>query len=185
VTVMFRVAVGECTLLVHRGPLPSMYGEYRRRTALAEEIGMDAVEGETCFVAVSIGHDWPLLVVAQRFEPSEAGFDPGVLLVPETGVLFVGAGTRLLAYRLDGPQRLWEDAADVGFLGWARHGDVVLVSAELELAAWDVHGRKLWTTFVEPPWRYRVEGDRVRLDVMGEMSSFPLHAGPASGGASA
>jgi hypothetical protein len=53
------------------------------------------------------------------------------------------------------------------------------MSAELELAAWDVHGRKLWTTFVEPPWGYRVEGGRVRLDVMGRGSSFDLTAGPA------
>ena len=55
----------------------------------------------------------------------------------------------------------------------------MLMAAELEFAAWDIHGAKLWTTFVEPPWTYRVEGDLVHLDVMGNMSSFPLAAGPS------
>jgi hypothetical protein len=180
---MFKVAVGEYSLLVHRGPLPGMYGEYRRHAALAEEFGVDSAEGEACFVGVGAAREWPLLTVAQRFEPCVAGFDPGVLLVPETRVLFVGAGTRLLAYDLTGPQRLWEDVADVGFWGWAQHGEHVLMSAELELAAWDVNGRKLWTTFVEPPWSYRVEGDQVRLDVMGRESSFSIHDGPEPRGA--
>jgi hypothetical protein len=54
----------------------------------------------------------------------------------------------------------------------------ILLSAELELAAWDTDGRKLWTTFVEPPWGYTVEGDRVHLDVMGNKQSFTLRDGP-------
>ena len=181
---MFKVAVGEYSLLVHRGPLPCMYGEYRLRATLAEEFGIDVAEGEACFVGVGVAHQWPLLVVAQRFDPCVAGFDPGVLLVPETRVLFVGAGTRLLAYDLTGPRRLWEDVADVGFWGWAQHGEYVLMSAELELAAWDTRGRKLWTTFAEPPWAYRVEGDQVRLDVMGRELCFHLNVGPEPRGAS-
>jgi hypothetical protein len=58
--------------------------------------------------------------------------------------------------------------------------DVVVVSAELELAAWDVSGRKLWSTFVEPPWEYDVDADIVRLDVMGRRTQFPLVGGPPS-----
>jgi hypothetical protein len=117
----------------------------------------------------------------QRFSPCSGGFNPGVLLVPETGVLFIGAGDRLLAYKLDGPQRLWEDNANAGFWSWQQHGDFVLMAAELELAAWDTHGKKLWTTFVEPPWTYRVDGDQVHLDVMGSKSSFSISSGPAVG----
>jgi hypothetical protein len=50
-------------------------------------------------VAVDDGQEnWPLLVT-QRYSPSGSGFEPGVLLVPETGMLFIGAGTRLLGYR--------------------------------------------------------------------------------------
>jgi hypothetical protein len=47
----------------------------------------------------------------------------------------------------------------------------------LELAAWDPQGEKLWSTFVEPPWDYRVTGDRVQLDVIGRKSDFELAQG--------
>lgn len=52
------------------------------------------------------------------------------------------------------------------------------MSAELELAAWDLEGNKLWTTFVEPPWEYAVRDGVVRLDVMGAKSEFPAWTGP-------
>jgi len=93
-------------------------------------------------------------------------------------MLFVGAGERLLAYQLDGPKRLWEDRADTGFLGWNQHGDTVLMAAELELAAWDTTGRKLWTMFVEPPWGYQVNDGTIELDVMAKKQMFGVRDGP-------
>ena len=95
---------------------------------------------------------WPFLVVEQRYGPDVAGFDPGLLLIPGTGLLLVGAGIRLLAYSLTGPHHLWEDRTNLGFWHWDRQEDTVLMAAELELAAWDLDARKLWTTFVELPW---------------------------------
>jgi len=120
-------------------------------------------------------------VVSQRFSPAGYGFAPGVLLVPGTGRLFIGAGTRLLGYQVDDAgawRRSFVDEADVGFLSWRQHGDVILMSAELELAAWTTDGTKLWRTFVEPPWSYAMVGDDVHLDVMGERTRFPKRTGP-------
>ena len=51
--------------------------------------------------------------MAQRYTPAGYGFNPGILVIAETNVAFVGAGERLLAYDLLAPKRLWEDAADV------------------------------------------------------------------------
>jgi hypothetical protein len=121
---------------------------------------------------------WPFLCVGQRYH-REGGGDPGILFVPDTEVLFIGAGERLVAYDLHGPARLWEEHADTGFHAWRRHDDLVVMAAELELAVWDVRGVKRWSTFVEPPWSYQVDGPLVRLDVMGISSSFPLATGPA------
>lgn len=122
---------------------------------------------------------WPFQCVAQHSYPGrEAGCYPGILLVPETAMLFIGAGERLLAYDLHGPARLWEDRTFAGFGEWQRHVDLVVMSAELELAAWDLRGVKHWSTFVEPPWEYHMEGGMVYLDVMGGTSSFSLLAGP-------
>ena len=173
------VAVDGWTIRVQHG-LPAVYQHYRRNAELAEEFDLAGDEGDSCFLAVTRGSEpWPGLVVAQRYSPSAGGFEPGVAFVPETGVLFVGAGTRLLAYSLrDRPRRLWEDAADMGFWHWSVHSSAVLMAAELELAGWTKDGIKLWTMFVEPPWSYQVAGDQIELDVMGRKTLFPLSSGP-------
>jgi hypothetical protein len=154
-----------------------MGAEYFRHAQLAEEFDLKRAEGDFFFVSVACRNGWPTLVVAQKFAPSQGGFNPGILLVPETKVLFIGAGERL---KLDPPSRLWEDKCDSGFWSWSQHHDYALMAAELELAAWDWNGRKLWTTFVEPPWEYEVVGDVARIDVMGRKSEFPLATGPKS-----
>jgi hypothetical protein len=102
---------------------------------------------------------------------------PGLFLVPETHLLFIGAGRRLLCYDLLAPSRLWEDEADCGFWSWSRYGSVVLMAAELELAAWDLAGRKRWSRFVEPPWDDAVDGEVITLDVMGVTSRIRLESG--------
>jgi hypothetical protein len=54
---------------------------------------------------------------------------------------------------------------------------MVLMSAELELSAWDLEAHKLWTIPVEPPWSYEVTGGTVFLDVVGARSQFPIATG--------
>jgi len=166
------------------GETPAAYASYVHRASLTESFDLEASEGGYCFLSVGpVEADWPTLVVEQRYSPWAAGFHPGVLVVPESHLLLVGAGTRLLAYELQpSPRRLWVDETEVGFWSWSRHGDVVLMSAELELAAWSLRGAKLWSMFVEPPWSFSVSERRVNLDVMGKQSSFPLHVGPKDGG---
>jgi len=175
---MFDVEVGRYTLRVQSPGLPPLHADYVKRARLTESFDVARDHGEACFIAVSTGVGWPFLVVTQRYEPaSVSGFYPGAILVPETERLFIGAGERLLAYDLTTPSRLWEDRCDAGFWGWKRCGRFVLMAAELEFAVWDVTGRKLWTTFVEPPWDYSVDEDRVRLDVMGSISVLELSSG--------
>jgi len=163
---------------------PEMLEHYLSRASLAEEFATqdDRTVSGYCFVGVKLGlQDWPQLVVSQRFSPAGYGFAPGALLVPGTGRLFIGAGTRLLGDQVDDAgawRRSFVDEADVGFLSWRQHGDVILMSAELELAAWTTDGTKLWRTFVEPPWSYAMVGDDVHLDVMGERTRFPKRTGP-------
>lgn len=175
---MFKFSIGPYLIQAERGKLPALYSEYTNRAILSEEFDLLNAEREHCFISVSRSADWPQLVVAQTFWPSAGGFDSGVLLAPETETLFVGAGERLLAYQLNRFERLWEDSCEMGFWGWKQHGPYVLMSAELELAAWDSIGQKLWSTFVEPPWNYSVEGNVVHLDVMGNKSEFDIAKGP-------
>ncbi len=176
---MFRVSVGRYSLSVRSSGLPEMHGAYVRHAALVEQFDLSNSEGEFCFVAVaSCGQSWPFLVVEQRYQPSSAaGFHPGALFVPETETLFIGAGERLLGYDLGRRQRLWQDRAECGFWSWQRHDSYVLMSAELELAAWDTAGNKKWTTFVEPPWEYHVSDGSIHLDVMGSLSTLDIETG--------
>jgi hypothetical protein len=176
-----EVSVGEMQVLVGSAA-PSMLAIYEQHADLVEHFRQ--VDGHEAagyfFVAINEGEEWPRLVVTQRFHPVGPGFAPGVLLVPEVQQLFIGAGTRLLGYdgRSGRWRRSWVDEADFGFWNWRRHDDVVVMSAELEFASWSTDGRKLWTTFVEPPWSYRVTNDQVVLDVMGEIRTFDLRRGP-------
>ena len=175
---MFSINVDRYTLQLQSEGLPELYGKYCDHAQLVEEINIEESEGKNCFVAVGLADDWPFLVVSQRYSPAGGGFSPGAALVPETNLLFIGAGTRLLAYHLSNLARLWEDVADVGFWSWARHGEHVVMSAELEIAAWDLQGRKLWSSEVEPPWSYSVQNDFVHLDVMGKQRTYKLATGP-------
>lgn len=178
---MFHVSTNEYQLFLHERGLPAMVKEYAIRASLSEHFESDEDDADWCFVAVSrAASDWPFLTVTQRFSPATCGFHPGVILVPETDILFIGAGTRLLAFDLAKVTRIWVDNADTGFWGWARHENVILMSAELEFAAWDIHGNKLWSTFVEPPWSYSIVNTTVNLDIMGSRSSFALSSGPTA-----
>jgi hypothetical protein len=180
-TALIRFCCGPYVLSASVGALPSTYSRLVAHAVVLEDFGIRSADGTALFFSIgSVDRDWPELVVALRFAPgSEAGFAPGFMLIPESHVAFVGAGRCLLAYELSTVvRRLWEDVTDLGFLGWRRHGDIVLMSAETELAAWHISGRKLWTTFVEPPWSYKVLRDRLDLDVMGQKSSFDVTTGP-------
>jgi hypothetical protein len=177
----FKLTCAGYTIECTPSGLPMIYNGLREHAALVEETELHRKD-LCCLTVRRSGESWPFLVVAQGYAPSGAGFEPGAIFVPETKVLFIGAGERILAYRLEPPTKIWEDHADTGFLGWDQHADTILLSAELEFAAWSTNGQKLWTMFVEPPWYYTIDGDTVELDVMGNKQSFRLREGPLNQG---
>ena len=173
---MFRITLGEYELCCQSTGLPEMFAEYQKHAKLVETFESKDKQNLWCFTGVACRGKWPFLVVAQQYS-QDGGFNPELLLIPETNRLFLGAGIRLLAYDLSRPARLWEDRTDCGLWHWKRHGQFVLMAAELELAAWDIQGNKLWSHFVEPPWDYSVTDEILRLDVMGNVSHLRLSNG--------
>jgi hypothetical protein len=171
----FSFAVGRFVFSCVPDGLPHGYETLKDRARLVDEFHIR--ESGLSTLVVSHVDDGPLLVVCQSCPSAGAGFYPSALFVEETNVLFYGAGERILAYTLDPLARVWEDAAECGLWGWSRHGNIVVMSAELELAAFSLTAQKLWTTFVEPPWTYRVEGDEIEVDVMGKVRRFSLSHG--------
>lgn len=106
-----------------------------------------------------------------------AGFEPGFLVIPESQTLFIGAGTRAKTYNLKFKRKQFEKEFSCGFWGWARHKNLVIMQEELEFGVYTLNGLEKWSTFVEPPWEYEIEGDWVKLDVMGNVSYRHLETG--------
>jgi hypothetical protein len=183
---VFQVALDGYAVRCCPDGLPEWYESYRTHAVLVDELDLQADPENNCFVGVSKGGlAWPFLVISVGRKPkwAEQEIKPGTLVVPETQRLFLGIQERLLAYDLANPCRLWEDRVDPDreFWAWERHGESVLMAAELEMAAWDLRGRKRWSTFVEPPWDYRVEDDTVHLTVLDVPVVFSLEQGPSWG----
>jgi len=182
----FEATIGAYRLTWDRGrPYTYGYDQRRKHATLLDEIAVDGAGPQIGMLSVGpADSDWPILVIEHGhvIPWTEDLLALDVLLVPETHILFVGAHESVLAYDLTRPTRLWTDTAEAGFHAWRRHGRVVLMSAELELVAWDIYGRKLWATFVEPPYDYTVTNDTVHLTVLDVPCSFPLSDGPSWGG---
>jgi len=176
---MYSVTLGKWSFSIEDGTLPDIYAAYKEHAVLVDEIDINDDEGRPLFISAGLAGQggWPSVVIAQRYSPHGCGFDSGFLLVPQSSLLFVGAGENLSCYDLSLPQKLWSDYADIGFLGWRHYREFVLMSAELELSVWNTSGEKLWTTFVEPPWGYSIQGDLVELDIMGKKHRRVLATG--------
>lgn len=170
------ICVGKYDIKCYPDGLPCNYHEIATHAKLVDEFHI----GDThlCCVLIGRANEWPSVVVAQSCELAEAGFEPGIYLAQESDFLFVAVGERLLGYDLAESKRKWTDHAKGGFWRFARHESVVLMTAELELAAWNPKGDKLWNASVEPPWSYSVERGVVVLDEDGHKKRFSLFHGP-------
>lgn len=160
---LFQFTCGPYTISL-ADSLPPMYYSYCQRAQLVDTFELEGSTGALCYLAVTRGHGWPFLIVAQHYSPGpQSGFYPGLLFVPETNLLLLGAGERLLAYLLDEPRRLWKGELPGGFMHWERSQDSIVMSSENRLAIWDIHGQKRWDYAVEPPWQYAIQGDTIHV----------------------
>lgn len=174
---MFKFTCGPYTITV-ADSLPPKHYSYCQRANLVDTIEMEGALSALCYLSVAREQSWPFLIVAQRYSPGpQSGFHPGILLIPETGLLLLGAGERLLAYTLNGPGKLWEHHLTGGFWQWERSQDRIIMSSENELAVWDIYGQKRWEYFVEPPWKYTIEGDIVSVHIDGKQTALNCERG--------
>ncbi|MHB1000869.1 MAG: hypothetical protein ACYC27_16630 [Armatimonadota bacterium] len=177
---MFITSIGNYRVYSSYPGLPEHYSAYAQYAKVAEEFDLDEKDGDIAFFGVrkDSSRGWPSLIVAWRCDPGVvAGFYPEALIVPETDILFLGGGDRIFVYDLTTQTRIW-DGEHYLFTSWARYGDTVILSGDCDFEAWDIHGKRLWYTWVEPPWHYTVEDGWVNLDVMGKKSRFTLVEGP-------
>ncbi len=175
---MFEIEVDKYRLYVEDGSLPEMHNEYIKHAKLVERYKLSETEGAFAFLAIGRRKNWPFLVVLQRYSPAGSGFHPGALIIPETEILLIGAGERLLAYELSELKKLWQEEVYLGFWGWERYEDVVFMLSELEFTAYDINANKLWSCSVEPPWTYKIREETVHVNMDERKLSFNLKQGP-------
>jgi hypothetical protein len=130
---------------------------------------------EARYVLVHRAGGAPTLLVIGRVR---AGFDCGVHVVPDTGLMFFGCGESICVYDMATGRKLHHDITPYAFHSWNRHGGIVLMSGELEVAGYSLDGSKLWAAPVESPWDYGVSGANMYTLVMGHRVEFPLVEGP-------
>ena len=120
----------------------------------------------------------PDLVVEGYYSPaSVSGFYPGILILPNENIMFFGAGDIVQIWQLSPYKKIHEESPECGFWGWSTHNDLVIMTGELELAAWNNLGEKLWSKFVEPPWYYEVQEETITTNVMDYEESFNIYTG--------
>jgi hypothetical protein len=183
---MFAVNIGQFTLLGCSGALPDHFNIYTDDADLVEELNLDILQQDPngsniCFLVVqdNANKQRYKMTLTLGYSPSEPAFHPELLYIPETTLLFIGAGECILVYKLDPVSRVVEDRANLGFLAWRRYKNYVIMEAETEIAVWTLAGKKQWSHFVEPPWNYQFEGQRMHLTSLGKTVSFPIDVGPS------
>jgi len=178
----FQISIGDYTLTWTMGW--NAYHRHLHTAMVVEEISPTAGAGQVAALAVYEGSlSGPFLLIGQGYTPRWPGdtIQVGALLVPGTGVLFVGTQDLVLAYDLGMTRRLWRERVKGGFGDWQRHGAYVVMSAGMELAVWDLHGSKQWSTSVAPPYSYAVVAGMMCVTTTGGTTSFPLAMGPFEG----
>jgi len=102
----------------------------------------------------------------------------GILVVPETGVLFLAARSRAVCFNMIKGKWLWHENRITEFMAWTRVSDVVIMSAKNEIGAWDLNGKLRWGCYLRNKWKYAVAGDVVTIRDSGDTLVFDLHSGP-------
>lgn len=154
---LFERRYGEYGLLCTRDAPPRGWEGWRAKAAhLFEEPG--AGPPQRAWYAVRRGWGEPHFLATREFPEWNPFFDG--LIIPETGRLFAGAGRWVAVYALDAPaEPLLHDV--LLFWSMERHGDGVLVVAEISVALFDLRGHERWAAFADPPHDVTVEGDEV------------------------
>ncbi len=130
------------------------------------------------YIGIGEHQDWYKTIVSFSSDPIDyGGFNPGLILVPETDILFIGAGTNVRIYDLKHQLKLFVKELHCGFLGWKRYDDFIIMQEELEFGIYSLTGQEIWSTEVEPPWTFSIEIDTVKLNVMNEISFRDLKTG--------
>lgn len=176
-TTLIQFNFDKYKIIVEIGKEPTIFEMWLKHASFKDIEGL-AKDGTPIYIGVGHGKEWYNSIIAFRSDPIDhAGFHPEFLILPETNTLFVGAGTVVKPYDLEGLKKKFEKELSLGFWGWTRHNDLIVMQEELELGVYTLDGQEIWSTFVQPPWTFEITGNEVKLNVMGEITYRDLKTG--------
>ncbi len=177
---MFYSTVDKYTVSITTDPDEMAHKLERSDFVIHKHIESNHRKSDQEYIAIGVsdcGHAADFLFEGWYFPGPKLGFHPGVLIVPETATVFIGIGEDVYTYSMAPIALIAKESAEAGFLYWSRYGNAILMSAELELSAWSLDGKRKWTRFVEPPWHYMIDNDVISLDIMGNVALLSLETG--------
>ena len=174
---MIEFNIDKYKIAVQIGKKPDLYDIWLKHAVFKDIEGLENI-GTPIYVGIQLGNEWCDSIIAFCSDPIDyAGFNPGILVVPETDTLFIGAGTVARTYDLKKQIRKFHKEFIFGFWGWSRHKNLIIMQEELEFGVYSIDGNEKWSTYVEPPWTFSIEDDRVKLTVMDKISYYSLETG--------
>ncbi len=171
---MFYNTTGKYIIGVSHKEIPWNYSNYVKNCKKNFEYDLNLNSGEYIFLSIANSLEWPFFVLAIRYNPCEGGFDPGIYLIEESERLFIGAGSTVLVFDIQSLTLITEEYFQEGFLRWKRYKDKVLMMAELDIACFDIYGKKIWERFIEPPYDIEFSEECVLVKMLDEEVSIKL-----------
>jgi len=176
-TTLIQFNIDKYTIAVQIGKEPDLFDMWLKYASFKDIDGLSEA-GTPIYIGIRQGEEWYSTVIAFRSDPIDyGGFHPGLLLEPMTDTLFIGAGTVIRTYDLKHQQKKFEKVLPCGFWAWTRHKDLIVMQEELEFGIYTLEGQEMWSTFVEPPWTFEIQGKEVKLNVMEEITYRDLKTG--------
>lgn len=167
---MIEFSFDKYTIAVHLDTPPDVYGMWLEYAKYLDTDDLSK-EGTSVYIGIAQGGRWYEDIIAFNTDPVDyGGFYPGFLIIPETEILFIGAGIIIKTYDLKNHKKVFQKDTFVGFWGWQRWAEYVIMLEELEFGVYDLKGNEIWSTYVEPPWTYEINEGIVTLNVMDKLS---------------
>lgn len=175
---MVKLRVGKYTLLLGTDTDASQLFDAHLAT-LSESWSDERRAGNGYYAFELLVHDRSEVPILHLTHSTHRAYGwPEVLMVPETDVLLVASGQTIESFDL--AKRIKIERYDdnwAGLWGLSRHGDFVVAQAEVELAVWSLAGKKVWAAFADPPHKYTVDGNVLKLVDFRGKHTFDLGTG--------
>lgn len=161
---MVTFSLEEYSISIYTGEPPVILEHYLKHALFVDDKGL-ANDGTAVYIIIAtrFPHEQYVIIAFRSFPVDCAGFHPELLYENTSQTLFIGAGTVVKVFNIADKRIVFEKDAGVGFLGWNKYKSYIVQQEELTVGIFDLQGKQLWQTDVEPPYNLDFDGDILTL----------------------